>query len=57
MLKVVLTIIKGGVLNDLVDVGEELLSALVVLLAQVVTDGLQVHGPRHDAVVVCYQLL
>lgn len=57
MLTVIVTIIKGGVLNDLVDVGEELLAALVVLLSQVVTDGLQVHGARHDAVVVCYQLL
>lgn len=51
-----LTVIKRGVLDDLVDVGEEVLAALVPLLAQVVADGLQVHRPRHDAVVVRHQL-
>lgn len=39
------TVVEIGVVHNLVDVGKELLAALVALLSQVVSDGLQVHGP------------
>uniref|UniRef100_A0A6B0VAQ2 Secreted protein n=1 Tax=Ixodes ricinus TaxID=34613 RepID=A0A6B0VAQ2_IXORI len=49
-------IVELAVLDDLVDVCEELLAALVPLLMQLLADSLQVHRDGHNLVVVRHRL-